>query len=254
MSEQYSTGGSRQPATYDAVTGSGVPETDSSHPIAHGSGLQAGSTNRGLQSGSNNYSDNYNQGSSGLSHNDGLQGRTSSHLPQTDSSYRTTEYDNNNYSNRDSYGSTGLGREHGTQGQTSTLSGNQTGGLPETGSTYPTTHSDSISYSNNSGLGQNDGNQGRISSIAANPTNHSDESNPLNAHHRQSVGMGGQQGVNALEGETNIRRAGDSQNAPGKLGETGEAAVGALGFGGSQVGRPKEDQGIGEKIANFLGV
>ncbi|KAI1609370.1 hypothetical protein EDD37DRAFT_640518 [Exophiala viscosa] len=220
MSEQYSTGGSRQPATYNAVTGGGVPETDSSQPIAHGCGLEGGSSYQGTQSGSNNYSDNYAQGSSGLgssgfAQNDGYQNQTSSRLPETDSSYRTTEYDSNNYSNNDSYGSSGLGTSDRTQGQTSTFSGTQTG---------------------------------------SGPINHSDDSNPLNEHHRPSVAMDGQQGVDSLEGETNIRRAGDSQNAPGKLGDTGESLVGAMGFGGSQVGRPKEDQGIGEKIANFLGV
>lgn len=44
-----------------------------------------------------------------------------------------------------------------------------------------------------------------------------------------------------------------SQNAPGRAGSIGEAAMGAFGYGGSQVERPKEEQGIGEKIVNFLG-
>lgn len=44
-----------------------------------------------------------------------------------------------------------------------------------------------------------------------------------------------------------------SQNAPGKAGEFGEKVMGALGVGGTHVERPKEEQGIGEKIVNFLG-
>lgn len=43
------------------------------------------------------------------------------------------------------------------------------------------------------------------------------------------------------------------QNAPGKGGELGEKAMGALGYGGTSVERPKEEQGIAEKIVNFLG-
>lgn len=43
------------------------------------------------------------------------------------------------------------------------------------------------------------------------------------------------------------------QSAPGRAGSIGDGAIAALGFGGSKVERPKEDQGIGEKIINFLG-
>ncbi|KAK5943577.1 hypothetical protein PMZ80_004585 [Knufia obscura] len=43
------------------------------------------------------------------------------------------------------------------------------------------------------------------------------------------------------------------QNAPGAAGSIGEKAMGALGYGGSTVERPKEEQGLGEKIMNFLG-
>lgn len=43
------------------------------------------------------------------------------------------------------------------------------------------------------------------------------------------------------------------QNAPGRGGEIGEKAMGALGYGGSTVERPKEEQGVAEKIVNFLG-
>ena len=43
------------------------------------------------------------------------------------------------------------------------------------------------------------------------------------------------------------------QNAPGTAGKVGENALGALGFGGASVERPKEDQGIGEKIVKFFG-
>ena len=50
-----------------------------------------------------------------------------------------------------------------------------------------------------------------------------------------------------------IRRTSLSQNAPGKAGDVGEKVLGAVGFGGAEVERPKEDQGIGEKIAAFLG-
>jgi len=45
-----------------------------------------------------------------------------------------------------------------------------------------------------------------------------------------------------------------NQNLPGARGERGEMILGAAGVGGSQVERPKEDQGIGEKIVNFLGI
>jgi hypothetical protein len=82
------------------------------------------------------------------------------------------------------------------------------------------------------------------------PVNPSTESTPLNAHHRPSIQGDDHQG---LTGDTTIRRASLAQNAPGRAGEIGEAAVGAIGFGGSTVERPKEDQGLGEKIANFLG-
>lgn len=44
-----------------------------------------------------------------------------------------------------------------------------------------------------------------------------------------------------------------SQNAPGKAGAFGENVLSAFGYGGAHVERPKEEQGIGEKIVNFLG-
>lgn len=44
-----------------------------------------------------------------------------------------------------------------------------------------------------------------------------------------------------------------SQNAPHAGGRIGESAMGALGYGGSTVERPKEEQGIAEKIVNILG-
>ncbi|EXJ61900.1 hypothetical protein A1O7_02331 [Cladophialophora yegresii CBS 114405] len=93
--------------------------------------------------------------------------------------------------------------------------------------------------------------------ISGHPTDyHADEANPLRAHHRPSIanatdtghGTGG-----ALGGDETIRRHGVAQNAPGKLGDRGENILGAVGFGGTHVERPKEDQGIGEKIAEFLG-
>lgn len=43
------------------------------------------------------------------------------------------------------------------------------------------------------------------------------------------------------------------QSAPGRAGSIGDGALAALGFGGSKVERPKEDQGLGEKIVNFFG-
>ena len=46
---------------------------------------------------------------------------------------------------------------------------------------------------------------------------------------------------------------GQAVNAPGKTGVIGENIMGALGYGGSAVEWPKEDQGIGEKVAEFLG-
>ena len=44
-----------------------------------------------------------------------------------------------------------------------------------------------------------------------------------------------------------------TQNAPGRGGDIAEKAMSALGYGGTQVERPKEEQGLGEKIVNFLG-
>ncbi|KPI35612.1 uncharacterized protein AB675_4755 [Cyphellophora attinorum] len=89
----------------------------------------------------------------------------------------------------------------------------------------------------------------------ASPVNPSTESAPLNAHHRPSLAEDAPTSDNAqpLPGDTTIRRTTLSQNAPGKAGEIGENAIGALGFGGARVERPKEDQGLGEKIAAFLG-
>lgn len=43
------------------------------------------------------------------------------------------------------------------------------------------------------------------------------------------------------------------QNASGRAGSVGERAMSALGYGGNIVERPKEEQGLGEKIVNFLG-
>lgn len=43
------------------------------------------------------------------------------------------------------------------------------------------------------------------------------------------------------------------QSAPGRAGSIGDKALSAMGYGGSKVERPKEDQGLGEKIVNFLG-
>lgn len=44
-----------------------------------------------------------------------------------------------------------------------------------------------------------------------------------------------------------------TQNAPGRGGSIGEATMGALGYGGATVERPKEEQGLAEKIVNFMG-
>lgn len=45
-----------------------------------------------------------------------------------------------------------------------------------------------------------------------------------------------------------------SQTAPGRAGSVGEKAMGALGYGGTHVERPKEEQGLGEKVVNFFGL
>lgn len=270
MAAPHSTG-SRQPETYEAVTGSGRPETDSSYPHAHGSGLaEGGSTHQhshgsGLAQGGSTHQHGHGSGfaETGSTHPHTTGGglpetrSTGAGLRETGSSYpnNQSQFDSNNYSkDHHIHSSSGFTQNDETHRHT----GNTTNRLPETGSTYPTTQSDSISYSSthphgSSGVGQNDGTQHRGSTIPAKPTNYSDESNPLNEHHRPSAGLHGQQGVDALPGDTTIRRAGIAQNAPGKLGETGENIVGGLGFGGSAVERPKEDQGLGEKIANFLG-
>jgi hypothetical protein len=97
--------------------------------------------------------------------------------------------------------------------------------------------------------------QRQTSTMPTQPTteNYSDESNPLQSHHRPSLSAQGGEGAEPLAGEESIGHYSKAGNAPGKLGERGENIVGALGFGGSKVERPKEDQGIGEKIAEFLG-
>ncbi|KAJ9616648.1 hypothetical protein H2200_000367 [Cladophialophora chaetospira] len=147
------------------------------------------------------------------------------------------------------------------------MSSNNTSDLPNTGSTYPHTKTDAISFSNDSPFGSSGNQQAatantttspsevrRGSEIAAQPTNFSDNANPLQSHHRPSLSLDSQGGVESLSGDQSIGRHSIAQNAPGKLGERGENVLGAIGFGGSTVERPKEDQGIGEKIAEFLGV
>jgi hypothetical protein len=99
------------------------------------------------------------------------------------------------------------------------------------------------------------------SSTVSSPINPATESSPLNAHYRpslQSEGAAtgdapGEGGVQGLAGDTIIRRSSISQNAPGRAGSVGEAVLGALGFGGTAVERPREDQGVGEKIVALLG-
>lgn len=59
--------------------------------------------------------------------------------------------------------------------------------------------------------------------------------------------------MQGLAGDTPIRRGNASQNAPGKAGDVGESVIGGLGFGGATVERPREEQGLGEKIVGFLG-
>lgn len=138
--------------------------------------------------------------------------------------------------------------------------------LPNTGSTYPATKSQAITFSSGNPFGSSENQQNahihnpaedpsarRASGIPAHPTNHSTTSQPLNSHHRPSLSVDSNDGVEGLAGDTTIRRASLAQNAPGKLGDRGENILGAVGFGGSSVERPKEDQGIGEKIAEFLG-
>lgn len=135
--------------------------------------------------------------------------------------------------------------------------------LPNTGSTYPHTKSDAISFSNNNPFSSSETQQAtttgnpsevrRSSAIPAQPTNYSDEANPLQSHHRPSLSAEGAAGVEPLSGNESVGRHSISANAPGKLGDRGENILGSIGFGGAQVERPKEDQGIGEKIAEFLG-
>jgi hypothetical protein len=151
---------------------------------------------------------------------------------------------------------------------TITMTSDRTPDLPNTGSTYPHTKSEAISFSSNpfgaaegaqqqhqssavSGSAENTARRG--SSIPAQPTNYSDDANPLQSHHRPSLSVESTEGVQALTGQESMGRHSISQNAPGKLGYRGENVLGAMGFGGSKVERPKEDQGIGEKIAEFLG-
>lgn len=171
----------------------------------------------------------------------------------------------------------------------STTTPNNMPGLPETGSTYPATKSSAITFSNNSPFTSSSSERGggadstatatgdsgsRISAIPAHPTNYSTDAEPLNSHHRPSLslssdasgrsgqpsgpgsvgsGVGVAAAVEPLAGDTTIRRPSIAQNAPGRLGERGENILGAMGFGGAHVERPREDQGLGEKIAEFLG-
>lgn len=53
--------------------------------------------------------------------------------------------------------------------------------------------------------------------------------------------------------DTQLTSSVGQQSAPGRAGSIGDKTLGALGFGGSKVERPKEDQGLGEKIVNFFG-
>lgn len=58
---------------------------------------------------------------------------------------------------------------------------------------------------------------------------------------------------NVSNSDTNAFSSVSSQNAPHAGGTVGENTLGALGYGGSQVERPKEEQGVAEKIMNILG-
>ncbi|ETI19830.1 hypothetical protein G647_08844 [Cladophialophora carrionii CBS 160.54] len=195
---------------------------------------------------------------------------TRSDLPATGSTYQPTKSEAISFSNNNPFGSSG-GQHHHHQHHQHQVNGPD----PTTGpnaatatATTATTAYDSVTQPNTAMRGAGPGTSTGTSSAIPdrpNPTtnaiNHADEANPLQAHHRPSLAAGAAAaGENehhgapgGLGGDETIRRHSVAQNAPGKLGERGENILGAIGFGGAAVERPKEDQGIGEKIAEFLG-
>ena len=106
-------------------------------------------------------------------------------------------------------------------------------------------------------------------SISAVPR-HSVSGQPLNLNHeyepRTSISQSKHDPLAGTEGPFQVPTTDDvsksgvpptssvgQHNAPGRAGSVGEKALGALGYGGNHVERPKEDQGLGEKIVNLLG-
>lgn len=55
------------------------------------------------------------------------------------------------------------------------------------------------------------------------------------------------------ESDARLTSSVGQRNAPGRAGSIGEKAMSAVGYGGNTVERPKEEQGLGEKIVNFFG-
>jgi len=106
---------------------------------------------------------------------------------------------------------------------------------------------------------------------AINPVPHpSQGSQALDRNHerepRASISQGKRSSLASTEGPFQVPTTNDvsksdtpptssvgQQNAPGRAGSVGETAISALGYGGNSVERPKEEQGLGEKIVNFLG-
>ena len=137
------------------------------------------------------------------------------------------------------------------------MSSKDVSNLANMGSTYPATKSEAITLSSDLSSSSVANHQGAPSTwtIPTQSMNSPTKANPLNAHYRPSLsaGSGDSRGVEGSAADTKIRRASLAQNAPGKLGERGENGLGAMGFGGSTVEWPKEGQGMGEKLVEFLG-
>ncbi|KAK5079644.1 hypothetical protein LTR70_009268 [Exophiala xenobiotica] len=106
---------------------------------------------------------------------------------------------------------------------------------------------------------------------ATNPVTHpSQGAQALDLNHehepRASISQGKRSSLASTEGPLQVPTTNDvsksdipptssvgQRNAPGRAGSVGETAMSALGYGGNTVERSKEEQGLGEKIVNFLG-
>ncbi|OCT49928.1 hypothetical protein CLCR_07624 [Cladophialophora carrionii] len=193
---------------------------------------------------------------------------TRSDLPATGSTYQPTKSEAISFSNNTPFGSSEGGHHHHQHHQHQVNGPDPNAATATATATTATTAYDSVTQQPTTAMGGTGTGQSSAIDIPdrANPTtnaiNYADEANPLQAHHRPSLAAAAAAAAGdnehhgapvGLGGDETIRRHSVAQNAPGKLGERGENILGAIGFGGAAVERPKEDQGIGEKIAEFLG-